>query len=361
MTKTSRTAFLWFRSDNRKPVVSSVEPSAIQNRKWLGCSVIAFMLALSGAVAQAQQPAKVYKVGRLTGGSPDDPLSKGSFEAFRQGLHELGWIEGRNIALEPRWTGEKPESLRDLAAELVRLRVDVIVANGSPMIRAAKQATTAVPIVMAATGADPVAAGFVASLARPGGNITGLSLLAAALDGKRLELLKEVVPGLRHVAVLQNPDFPEATNRWRDAEAAGKSLGVRLQARVVRSPHEIETAFSATDTARPNALLVFSDPAVLERHRGRIIALALKYRLPAIYPWRSYVEEGGLMVYGPSLPDMHRRSAYYVDKILKGAKPADLPVEQPTKFEFMINLKAAKQIGLTIPPTVLYRADKVIK
>jgi putative ABC transport system substrate-binding protein len=318
------------------------------------------LLALSFSV-DAQQPAKVYRVGRLTGGSPDDPLSKGSFEAFRQGLHELGWIEGRNIALEPRWTGEKPETLRALAAELVRLRVDVIVANGSPMIRAANQATTTIPIVMAASGADPVAAGFVASLARPGGNITGLSLLSAALDGKRLELLKEVVPGIRHVAVLQNPDFPEATNRWRDAEGAGKSLGVRLQAWEVRSPKEIETAFSAMDRARPKALLVFSDPSVLERHRGRIIALAVKYRLPAIYPWRSYVEEGGLMVYGPNLLDMHRRSATFVDKILKGAKSAELPVEQPRNFELVINLKTAKQIGLTIPQTVLYRADKVIR
>jgi ABC-type uncharacterized transport system substrate-binding protein len=321
---------------------------------------VVVLLAVA-VVAEAQQPAKVYRVGRLSAGSPGDPLSKGSFEAFRQALHDLGWIEGRNIALEPRWTGEKPESLTDLAAELVRLRVDVIVANGSQMIRAVKQATTTIPIVMGATGADPVAAGFVASLARPEGNITGLSLLAAALDGKRLELLKEVVPGLRRVAVLQNPDFPEARNRWRDAEATGKSLGVRLQAWEVRSPQEIETTFSAVDRARPNALLVFSDPAVLERHRGRIIALAIKYRLPAIYPWRSYVEEGGLMVYGPSLFDMHRRSAYYVDKILKGAKPADLPVEQPTKFELVINLKAAKQIRLTIPPNVLARADKVIK
>ena len=318
------------------------------------------LLALSFPV-DAQQPAKVYRVGRLTGGSPDDPLSKGSFEAFRQGLHDLGWIEGRNIALEPRWTGEKPESLRDLAAELVRLRVDVIVANGSPMIRAAKQATTTIPIVMAATGADPVAAGFVASLARPGGNITGLSLLSAALDGKRLELLKEVVPGLRHVAVLQNPDFPEATNRWRETEVAARSLGVRVEAWEVWSPQDIQSAFSSTGRPRPSALLVFSDPSVLERYRGRIIALAVKYRLPAIYPWRSYVEEGGLMVYGPNLLDMNRRSATFVDKILKGAKPADLPVEQPTKFEFVINLKTAKQIGLTIPQSVLYQADKVIK
>jgi putative tryptophan/tyrosine transport system substrate-binding protein len=323
-------------------------------------TVCAALFALCTS-AHAQKPAKVYRVGRLNGGSPADPLSQESFEAFRRGLRDLGWIEGRNVIHEPRWAGEKPESLRELAAELVRLRVDVIVANGATMVQAAKEATTTIPIVMAATGADPVAAGFVASLARPGANITGLSLLSAALDGKRLELLKEVVPGLGQVAVLQNPDFPEATNRWRDAEAASKSLGVRLQAWKVRRAQEIETAFSATDRVHPKALLVFSDPSVLERHRGRIIALARKYRLPTIYPWRSYVEEGGLMVYAPSLPDMHRRSAYYVDKILKGTKPADLPVEQPKKFEFIINLKAAKQIGLTIPPNVLARADRVIR
>jgi putative ABC transport system substrate-binding protein len=331
--------------------------------KKAGVLSILFVVVLLAVavIADAQQPAKVYRVGRLSAGSPGDPLSKGSFEAFRQALRDLGWIEGRNIVLEPRWTGEKPESLRDLAAELVRLRVDVIVANGAPMVRAAKEATTTIPIVMAATGADPVAAGFVASLAKPGANITGLSLLSAALDGKRLELLKEVVPGLRRVAVLQNPDFPEAVNRWRDAEVAGKSLGVRLQAWNARNSQEIETAFLATDMSNTKALLIFSDPSVLERNRARIIALAAKYRLPAMYPWRLYVEEGGLMGYAPSLPDMHRRSAYYVDKILKGAKPADLPVEQPTKFELVINLKAAKQIGLTIPPNVLARADKVIK
>jgi putative ABC transport system substrate-binding protein len=297
----------------------------------------------------------------LTGGSPSDPLNKSGFEAFRTGLRELGWTEGRNVVLEPRWTGEKPASLGTLAKDLVRLRVDVIVANGGTMVQAAKAATSTVPIVMAATGADPVAAGFVHSLARPGGNITGLSLLSATLDGKRLELLKEAVPGLRRVAVLQNPDFPEAQNRWSDTEAASRSLGVRLQAWNLRIPRELEAAFSAAQNARPDALLVFSDPAVLERHRQRIIALSINHRLPAIFPWRFYVEEGGLMVYAPNLLDMHRRSAYYVDKILNGTKPADLPVEQPTKFEFVINLKTAKQIGLTIPPNVLARADRVIR
>ena len=323
-------------------------------------TVCAALFALCTS-AHAQKPAKVYRVGRLNGGSPADPLSQESFEAFRRGLRDLGWIEGRNVIHEPRWAGEKPESLRELAVDLVRLRVDVIVANGATMVQAAKEATTTIPIVMAATGADPVAAGFVASLAKPGANITGLSLLSAALDGKRLELLKEVVPGPRRVAVLQNPDFPEAANRWRDAEVAGKSLGVRLQAWKARNSQEIETAFLATDMSNTKALLIFSDPSVLERNRARIIALAAKYRLPAMYPWRLYVEEGGLMGYAPSLPDMHRRSAYYVDKIFKGAKPADLPVEQPTKFELVINLKAAKKIGLTIPPHVLARADKVIR
>jgi len=320
-------------------------------------AVVAF--SMSAPVAEGQQPSKVYKVGRLTGGSSADPFYKESFEAFRQGLHELGWTEGQNIFIESRWTGDRPQSLRQLAAELVKLPVDVLVANGATMVQAAQSATATIPIVMAASGADPVAAGFVTSLARPSGNITGLTLLSAALDGKRLELLKEVVPGIGRVAVLQNPDFPEATTRWRDAEAAAKSLSVRLQPWNVRTSQEIDVAFSAADKSQ--ALLIFSDPAILERHRERIIHLALKNRLPAIYPWRLYVEEGGLMVYAPNLPEMHRRSALYVDKILRGAKPRDLPVEQPTKFELVINLKTAKQIGLTIPPNVLARADRVIR
>ena len=257
--------------------------------------------------------------------------------------------------MDRRETGE----LAPTSSGLANLPVDVLVANGATMVEAAKAATTTIPIVMAASGADPVAAGFVASLARPGGNITGLSLLSAALDGKRLELLKEVVPGMVRVAVLQNPDFPEATNRWRDSEAVAKALGVLPQPWNVRNSQQIDAAFSATDNTQ--ALLVLSDPSVLERNRRKIIRLAFKNRLPAIYPWRLYVGEGGLMVYAPNLPDMHRRSAYYVDKILRGAKPADLPVEQPTKFDLVINLKAAKEIGLTIPPNVLARADKVIK
>jgi ABC-type uncharacterized transport system substrate-binding protein len=327
--------------------------------------LIGFVLA-SIHFAEAQQAMKIpagvrYKVGRLTGGSPADPFLKENLTAFRQGLSDLGWIEGQNLIIEARWTENKPESLRQLAADLVRLRVHVIVANGATMVQAAKEATAAIPIVMAATGADPVAAGFVASLAHPGRNITGLSLLSAVLDGKRLELLKQVVPGLGRVAVLQNPDFPEATNRWRDAEAAAKSLGIELEPWAVRNVQEIETSFLVRNKAYPKGLLIFSDPSVLEMYREKIITLALKHRLPTIYPWRFYAEEGGLMVYAPSLRDMHRRSAYYVDKILKGAKPAELPVEQPTNFELVINLKTAKQIGLTIPPQVLARADRVIR
>jgi putative ABC transport system substrate-binding protein len=273
----------------------------------------------------------------------------------------LGWSEGQNITLEPRWAGEKPERLRELAAELVKLQVEVIVANGSPMVQAAKEATRAIPIVMAATGADPVSTGFVASLARPGGNITGMTLLSAALDAKRLELLKEVVAGIRQIAVLQNPDFPDAENRFGQTQAAAKSFGIQLERWDVRNSQEIDSAFSARGKTGPNALLVFSDPVVLERHRKLIIALVLKHRLTAVYPWRAYVEEGGLLAYAPNLIEMHRRSAYYVDRILKGAKPADLPVEQPTKFELVINLKTAKQIGLTVPQSVLYRANRVIK
>jgi putative ABC transport system substrate-binding protein len=313
------------------------------------------------ASAAAQQPQRVQRVGRLTGGSPLDPLSKETFEAFRDGMRGLGWIEGRNIAYEQRWSEDSPEALRAFAAELVQLPVDLIVANGSQMIRAAKQATSTIPIVMAASGADPVAAGSVASLARPGTNVTGISLLSAQLDGKRMELLKDAVHRIKRMAVLYNPDFPEAENRLKDTAAAGKSLGIQLDGYAVSALAEIELAFSRMSRARPDSLLVFSDPVILERNRERIIALAFKQRIPAIYPWKRYTDEGGLMSYSPNLVDMHRRSAYYVDKILKGAKPADLPVEQPTKFEFIINLKTAKQIGLIIPPNVLARADKVIK
>ena len=325
---------------------------------WLGLGALLFALC---TVADTQQSQKIYKVGRLSAGSPADPLSKATYEVFQEGLRDLGWVEGRNIVLENRWVGDKAGSALNLAAELVRLNVDVIVAVGSPMIQAAKEATTVIPIIMSGTGADPEAAGFVASLRRPGGNITGLSMLSTELSGKRLELLKEMASSLERVAVLRNPKFPAVAIQSKETEMAAKFLGLQLQAWEVRGPQEIESAFSSMSKAGTSGLIVFSDPVILERNRGSIIALALKYRIPTVYPWRNYVEEGGLASYSASLLDMHRRAATYVDKILKGTKPADLPVEQPKKFEFIINLKTAKQIGLTIPPNVLARADKVIR
>ena len=325
---------------------------------WLGLG--ALLLALC-SVADAQKSQRIYKIGRLSAGSPADPLSKATYDVFQEGLRDLGWVEGKNIVLENRWVGDKTENAVNQAAELVRLNVDVIVAVGSPMIQAAKRATTAIPIVMSGTGADPKVAGFVASLRRPGGNITGLSMLSAELSGKRLELLKEMASSLGRVAVLRNPKFPAVAIQSKETEMAAKFLGLQLQAWEVRGPQEIESAFSSMTKAGTSGLIVFSDPVILERNRGSIIALALKYRIPTVYPWRIYVEEGGLASYSASLLDMHRRAATYVDKILKGAKPSELPVEQPTKFELIINLKAAKQIGLTIPPNVLVRADKVIR
>jgi putative tryptophan/tyrosine transport system substrate-binding protein len=311
--------------------------------------------------AEAQQTQKTYKIGRLSANSPSDPRSKATSEAFRQGLRDLGWVEGRNISLEDRWAGEKAQTMTKLAAELVRLQVDVIVAVGSPVIQAAKAATTAIPIIMSGSGADPVAAGFVSSLRRPGGNITGLSMLSTELSGKRLELLKDIVSNAGRVAILRNPDFPAVAIQFKETEVAAKSLGLQLQAWEARTLQEIENAFSSMSKSGTHGLIVFSDPVLLETNRRPIITLALKYRIPTVYPWRTYAEEGGLTSYSANLVDMHRRAATYVDKILKGAKPADLPVEQPTKFELVINLRTAKQIGLTVPQSVLYRADKVIR
>jgi putative tryptophan/tyrosine transport system substrate-binding protein len=335
-----------------------MKPMAVVN--LISCLLLsACLLAVSSV--DAQQPQKIYKVGRLSAGSSKDPLSVATYEAFREGLRDLGWIEGSNIVFENRWAGEHGASAGDLAAELVRLKVDIIVAVGSPLTQAAKQTTSAVPIVMSGTGADPVAAGFVASLGRPGRNITGLSMLSTELSGKRLELLKETVANLGRVAVLRNPKFPAVSIQSKETEEAAKSLGLQLQAWEVRSPHEIDSAFVSMSKASLSGLIVFSDPVLLERNRASIITMARKYRIPTVYPWRNYVEEGGLASYSANLLDMHRRAATYVDKILRGAKPGELPVEQPTKFELVINLKAAKQIGLGVPQSVLARADKVIK
>jgi putative ABC transport system substrate-binding protein len=280
-------------------------------------------------------------------------------EAFRQGLRELGYVEEKNIVIEWRSTEEKPDRLPALATELVSLKVDVIVTGGPSATRAAKEATSTIPIVMS-TDPDPVANGFVASLARPGGNITGLSTLAPELSGKRLELLKETVPKLSRVAVFGTSTTPGNAQNIKETELAARAFGLQLQHLDVLAPKDMETAFRAANKARADTIIVLSGPLV-NSHRTQIVDLAVKSRLPAIYPWPEYVEDGGLMSYGPSLTDLNHRAATYVDKILKGRTPADLPVEQPKKFEFIINLKAAKQIGLTIPPNVLARADRVIK
>ena len=344
-------------SDNRKSKTCTEPRRSIENLKWLGLSVIAFVLVVAGAVAEAQQSTKVPRIGYLAGAS----LSAIAFrhEAFRHGLRELGYVEGKNIVIEWRSAEGELERLPTLGAELVRLKVEVIVTAGPPATRAAKEATSTIPIVMT-NDADPVASGFVASLARPGGNITGLSTLAPEISGKQLELLKEIVPRLSRVAVLGTSTVPQYAHVLKEVELAAVALRVKHQNLDVLDPKDIEIAFRAAGTGRAGAVLVLSSPLAISQ-RAQIADLAIKSRLPAIFPQIEYVEAGGLMSYGVSITDLDRRAATYVDKILKGRKPADLPVEQPIKFELVINLKAAKQIGLTIPPNVLARADKVIK
>jgi putative ABC transport system substrate-binding protein len=306
--------------------------------------------------AEAQQPTKVPRIGRLGGGT----LSSARIDAFRQALRELGYVEGKNIVIEYRSAEENFDRLPALAAELVRLKVDVIVTTSPTGTRAAKEATVTIPIVMT-NDSDPVGNGFVASLARPGGNITGLSTLAPELSGKRLELLKEIVPRLSRVAVFGTSRSPDNAQSLRQVEIAAGAFGVKLQYLDVLGPKDIETAFRAAGKGRAEAILMMVGRAIAGGHRTEIVDLAVKSRLPAIYNRREDVEAGGLMSYNVYLPDLDRRVATYVDKILKGAKPADLPVEQPKKFELIINFKTAKQIGLTIPPGVLARADKVVK
>ncbi len=307
--------------------------------------------------SQAQQLAKIPRIGFLTNNSSTGLAA--ADEAFRQGLRALGYVEGKSLVIEYRYGEGKVGRLAEMAAELVRLKVDVIVTGGPTSTRTAKQATSTIPIVMA-SDPDPVANGFVASLARPGGNITGLATLSPELSGKRLELLKEILSKLSRVAVLGTSTTPGTAQELKEAELAAGAFGVKLQHLDVVSPKDIETAFRAASTGHADAVLVLNS-AILLSQRRQLVDLAVKSRLPAIYNVPEFVEDGGLMSYGVSFIDLHRRAAIYVDKILKGAKPAELPVEQPTKFELIINLKAAKQIGLTIPPSVLARADKVIK
>ena len=321
------------------------------------CLLISALLSTASLVHPQQQPTKVPRIGFLIGGSASAVAAR--TEAFRQGLRDLGYVEGKNIVIEWRSAKGKLDRLPALAAELVRLKVVVIVTAGPLPTRAAKEATTTIPIVMA-QDPDPVGNGFVASLARPGGNITGLATLRPELSGKQLELLKETVPRLSRVAVFGTSTNPGNVQQLRETELVAGAFGVKLQYLDVRDPKDIETAFRAASKERADAVLVLNSP-VFNAHRTQLAGLAVKSRLPAIYDRSAFVEDGGPMTYSVSLTDLDRRAATYVDKILKGRKPADLPVEQPMKFEFIVNLNAAKQIGLTIPPNVLVRAQKVIR
>ena len=313
------------------------------------------LLLITVSLVQAQQPKKIPRIGYLSGIGSEAP----TVEAFRRGLRDLGYIEGKNILFEYRDTGVTQDRIPGLVAELVQLKVDVLVVSTGPTIRAAKQATKTIPIVMVTTE-DPVATGLIDSLARPGGNVTGLTLLTRDLSGKRLELLKEVIPTISRVGYLL-PDSPDVRIRFKEYEAAGRNLKITLQSLEVQGPNpDFEGAFQAAAKARVSALITARN-ALLIVNRKQIADLAIKNRLPSMSERSDMVEAGGLVSYATNEAENYRRVAYYVDKILKGAKPADLPVEQPTKFEFVINLKTAKQIGLTIPPNVLGRADKVIK
>jgi putative ABC transport system substrate-binding protein len=321
---------------------------------WLS---IAFILTLLTALrtAEAQQPTKVYRVGWLNPGAPSITV-----DLVRQGLRERGYSEGQNLSIDYRSAEGSDERLADFAMEFVRLQVDVIVAGGIPAVRAAQHATHTIPIVMLGI-TDPVAQGFVVSLARPGGNITGMADLGEELPGKRLELLKETVPQSARIAVLANPAAPGHVSRIHRLRVAAQALGLHLHVAEVRQADELDPAFAAMIHAGADALLVLSDSQLLSKLYQRTVALAATHRLPAMYDWRYYVDAGGLMYYGRSVPANARRIAVYVDKILKGAKPADLPVEQPTTFELVINLKAAKALGMTMPPSLLLLADEVIQ
>ena len=327
-------------------------------KKTITVLTLCAMLSALSYSASAQQPTKVPRIGYLSGSSLSTDAAR--VAAFQHGLRDIGYVEGKNIVIEWRSGEGKLDRSLAHAAELVRLKVDVIVAAGGTEIRAARKATATVPIVMI-RGGDPIGSGFVASLARPGGNITGLATLRPELSGKRLELLKEIVPKLSRVAVFASSGFAEYALVLKEIEIAAGPLGIKLQSLDIQSPKDFESAFQAAAKGRADAVLFRVRGPVLSPHRTEVAALAVKSRLPAIYETAEEVDAGGLMSYGVNDNDLYRRAATYVDKILKGRKPADLPVEQPTKFEFIINLKAAKQIGLTIPPNVLVRADKVIK
>jgi len=326
----------------------------------LSSILIAVTLLAVGVIAEAQQPTKVPRIGYL---SNDDPaLESARADGIRLALRERGYMEGQNIAIEYRYAEGKPDRYPELAAELVRLKVDVIVvAGGEGLARAAENATKTIPIVMVGQGLDPLKAGLVESLARPGGNVTGITNLGGELGGKRLELLKEAVPKVARVAVLYDPAIRPSVIEVKEVlPVAGRALRLTIQPWEVRAADNFEKVFAALNKQRPDGLYVLGG-VLMRANQKRIVGFALKSRLPSVYVSRGAVETGGLMYYGADLADSYRRIAYFVDRILKGTKPADLPVEQPTKFELVINLKTAKQIGLTIPPDVLARANKVIK
>ncbi len=320
-------------------------------------SILCAVLLAFAVIAEAQQPARIPRIGILVAASASFNLPR--VEAFRQRLRELGYVEGKNIVIEYRYAEGKLDRLPDLVAELVQLKVDVIVTAGGTATLAAKKAGVTMPIVFGNVG-DPVGTGIVSSLARPGGNITGLSMMAPDLDGKRLELLKEAFPKIARVAFLWVPVDSRGNLALTEMEAAAKALGLKLQSLEVRVLEDFDGAFARAKRDGAQALITFPS-ALVNTAQRQLLDFAAKNRLPAMYPYSEFVEAGGLMSYAPNIADLFRRAATFVDKILKGAKPADLAVEQPTKFEFVINLKAAKQIGLTIPPKVLAQADKVIK
>jgi putative tryptophan/tyrosine transport system substrate-binding protein len=355
-----------FSSDNRKSKTCTAFDKLrtracrrIQNPKWLGLSVIAFVLVVCGAVVEAQQAGKIFRIGFLDGSTASG--SAVLLDAFGQEMRKLGWMEGKNIAFEYRFAEQNNERLPELATELVRLKFDLIVVAGTPSALAAKKATTTIPIVMTNAG-DPMRAGLVASLARPEGNVTGLASLSPELNSKRLEVLKDAIPKLARVGFLRTPVAGIGRDlQLKEIRPAAQALKLKLE-EIDTQPDAkgLESAFQTAKQKQVNAIMTMSTTSFLAE-RKRIVELAVKYRLPAIYPQKEYVDEGGLMSYGVDLADSYRRAAGYVDKILKGAKPADLPVQQATKFEFVINLQAAKQIGLTIPNRVLERANRVVK
>jgi putative tryptophan/tyrosine transport system substrate-binding protein len=319
----------------------------------LGSAVVAWPLA-----ARAQS-GKLYRIAYFSAGVAAAQGGPGLERYLVESLRELGWIEGKNVVFEYRFAENHPDRLAEMAAELVHLRVDVIVSDGTLAPLAAKQATVTIPIIMAPAG-DPVRSGLVPSLAHPGGNVTGLSLMAPDLGGKRLELLRELLPGISRVAILWNAANPYAADVFRETERAARTLRIAVQSLEVRSPDDFDSVFEAAKVQHPEGLITVEDP-LTGAYRKQIVDFAARNRLPAVHGVREFVEAGGLISYGASLSDLSRRAATYVDKILRGGKPADLPVQQPTKFEFLINLSAARALGLTIPPTLLARADEVIE